>query len=100
MATILNNLPVVDCPNVRIMPGWDFLYQIDNPTTVGQAYSTLIDHLPMPGEEGATLDIYIPLNIRAYHILITIILDYHEYYIVNSLSDPDVSALWGWRIDS
>ena len=100
MAAILNNLPVADRPNVRIMPGWDFLHQIDNPTAVGQAYSTLTDHLPAPGEEGATPDIYIPLNIGAHHILIAIIPDRHEYYIVNSLGDPDVSALWGRRIDS
>ena len=47
----------------------------------------------MPSKEGVTLNIYIPLNIRAYYILITIILDYHKYYIINSLSDPNVSTL-------
>ena len=101
MATTLYNIPAANRPNVRIMPRWDFLHQIGNPSVLGQAYSTLTNHLPAPGDgEGVTPDIYIPLNIGAHHILIAIIPDRHEYYIVNSLGDPAVNALWGRRIDS
>ena len=47
----------------------------------------------MPSEEEVTPNIYIPLNIKAYYILITIIPNYYKYYIINSLNNSNVSTL-------